>query len=197
MPPSVKVPDDNDMVTAVQQGDETAFCQLINQNQGLVLSIVFKMVTRNEDREDLCQDIFLKVYEKLPLFGFRSKLSTWIGAIAFNTCINFLKKSKPLLLQDLLGPEEGEEEGRNEIRVETIRDQGRTPGEKMEDKDRSLLLLESIERLTVIQKTVLQLFHGKELTLHEIAEITDLPINTVKSHLIRARKHLKENMTNH
>ena len=68
--------DDALLVAAVLRGDMEAFKKLINLYEKLVISIVFKMVHRVEDSEDLCQDIFLKVYEKLNTFHFQSKLST-------------------------------------------------------------------------------------------------------------------------
>lgn len=172
--------DDKRLVAAVVNGDESAFRQLINQYQKLVVSIVYKMVARKEDCEDLCQDVFLKVYEKLPGFRFGSKLSTWIGSIAFNSCINFLQKHKPVLLDEVQS---------------TGTDS--SPGERFEMKEREGLLQQSIQKLTLIQRTVLQLFHQHEFSLQEIAEVTNLPVSTVKSHLFRARKELKEMMGNY
>lgn len=187
--------DDKRLVAAVVSGDESAFRQLIHQHERLVVSIVYKMVSRKEDCEDLCQDVFLKVYEKLPGFRFGSKLSTWIGSIAFNACVNFLQKRKPVLLEDLRNPIADEEmQGHGES---TVRDMSSSPGETLEIKEREMLLRNNIERLSVIQKTVLQLFHQNDLSLQEIAELTDLPVSTVKSHLFRARKELKGKMTNY
>jgi len=73
---------DEVLVKAVLAGREEAFKTMIRQYERLVLQIVFRMVRRKADREDLCQDIFLKVYDKLSSFRFGSKLSTWIGSIA-------------------------------------------------------------------------------------------------------------------
>jgi RNA polymerase sigma-70 factor (ECF subfamily) len=183
--------DDKELVGGVKRGDEAAFRKLIHLNQALVVAIVYKMISRPEDREDLCQDVFLKVYEKMHTFSFRSKLSTWIGSIAFNTCINFLQRRKTMLLEDLM-ESKGSEAEATVMMPHSVKDQGLTPGEKLENKERGVLLLKCMERLTVIQKAVLQLFHGNDLSLQEISEITDLPVSTVKSHLFRARKRLKE-----
>ena len=65
--------------------------------------MIGRLVDRNEDREELCQDVFLKVYEKISEFNFQSKLSTWIATIAYRTGINHLRKKK-IALSDI--PEE-------------------------------------------------------------------------------------------
>ena len=94
MPAPLNTQDDARLVKAVIRGDTTAFKHLVNRYEKLVCSIVFKMVEGTEDREDICQEVFLKVYDKLPSFRFEAKLSTWIGNIAFNASINHLRKKK-------------------------------------------------------------------------------------------------------
>ena len=64
--------------------------------------ITFRLLSNPEDRKDIAQDIYLKAYKNLSGFKFQSKLSTWIGQIAFNTCFNFLEKKKVILLDNKL-----------------------------------------------------------------------------------------------
>lgn len=179
------------LVAGVLRGDMGAFKKLVERYEKLVVSIVFKMIARVEDSEDICQDVFLKVYERLSTFRFQSKLSTWIGSIAFNTCVNFLQKRKTVFMDDILNP--GYNEDDVPIHV-TSYAPGPTPHQQLEARERQALLIKCIEKLSIIQKTVLQLFHHNELSLMEISAITALPVSTVKSHLFRARKLLKEEM---
>ncbi len=185
--------DDALLIAAVVRGDINAFRKLIIQYEKLVVSIVFKMVKQKEDSEDICQDVFLKIYEKLPGFRYQSKLSTWIGSIAFNTCVNFVKKRKPFLLEDLKNSGNDDEEFYMEMEV-AIKDLSIAPDEQLVNKEMESLLLRSIESLPIIQKTVLHLFHHDDFSLQEISEVTSLPVTTIKSHLFRARKQLKEEM---
>lgn len=180
-------PDEHALVRSVLHGDHDSFATLINRYGGLVVSIVFKMMNRTEDREDLCQEVFLKVYEKLNTFRFQSKLSTWIGNIAFNSCINFIRKKKNLLLDDL---NTAKSEDENDADIE-IADTGTAPDELFLKKEALSVLKTGMENLTAVQRTVLHLFHNQEMTLEEISIITYLPVNTVKSHLFRARNNLK------
>ena len=186
--------DDAQLVKAVIGGNTEAFKKLVHQYEKLVCSIVFKMIGQKEDREDICQEVFIKVYDKLPHFRFQSRLSTWIGNIAFNHTVNFLKKKKLVLLEDLNGSKtDSDEENFTEISFEA-KDANMLPDEVLLNKEQKELLGQRIERLPLIQKTILQLFHREEMSLEEISTITALAVNTVKSHLFRARKTLKIEM---
>jgi RNA polymerase sigma-70 factor (ECF subfamily) len=152
------------------------------------------MIGQKEDREDICQEVFIKVYDKLPHFRFQSRLSTWIGNITFNHTVTFLKKKKLILLEDLNGSKtDSDEENFTEISFEA-KDANMLPDEILLNKEKKELLGRRIESLPLIQKTILQLFHREEMSLEEISTITALPVNTVKSHLFRARKTLKNEM---
>lgn len=177
-------PETDILIKRALKGDMSAYRILIVQNQKLVASLVYKMVQQKEDREDLCQEIFIKVYEKLGSFRFQSKLSTWIAHIAFNHCANFLKKRKLFLLNDMYDESASEEF----ITYE------KHPEQKMMNKELYAYLNKSMESLSLIQRTVTQLFHYNEFSLEEIAAVTELPVNTVKSHLFRARAILKTEM---
>ncbi len=186
--------DDALLVRAVVGGNTEAFKKLVHQYERLVCSIVFKMIDQKEDREDICQEVFIKVYDKLPHFRFQSKLSTWIGNIAFNHTVNFLKKRKLVFLEDLYGSKtDSDEEYSTEIPFEA-KDADMMPDELLFNKEKKELLGQRIASLPLIQKTILQLFHREEMSLEEISTITALPVNTVKSHLFRARKTLKNEM---
>jgi RNA polymerase sigma-70 factor (ECF subfamily) len=149
------------------------------------------MIGNPEDRKDIVQDIYLKTYKNLPEFQFRSKLSTWIAHIAYNTCLNYLEKRKLLLPGDHY--EEDEVSG-NETKEngKGIMDNG--PESLFLKKELSGILAVEIEKLNPLFKTLVVLYHQEELTFREIAEITDLPQGTIKSYLFRARKILKENI---
>jgi RNA polymerase sigma factor (sigma-70 family) len=178
---------EQELVKSVLLKERAAFEKLIRQYEGLVIHIVVPLIRNENDRKDICQDVFLKVYEKLGTFQFRSKLSTWIGNIAYNTSINFLKKKKDFLIEDIFKPgiDNNTEDFMN--KNETI-----TPERVLIKKEESRLLKAAVDKLPGMQKTLLLLFHQDELSLEEISIIAEMPVNTVKSHLFRARLNLKE-----
>lgn len=173
--------DDKALVAQVLHGDQQAFRKLIKQHERLVSHMIGRLVNRPEDREELCQDVFLKVYDKLGEFTFQSKLSTWIATIAYRHGINHLRKRR-IPIRDL--PED-------EISIErfiAIDD----ASEMLAEKEIDEIVLTLIEKLPPQYKAILTLYHVQEMTYPEIVEITRLPEGTVKNYLFRARQLLKE-----
>ncbi|MCX6170393.1 MAG: RNA polymerase sigma factor [Ignavibacteriales bacterium] len=180
------------MVEEILSGDRNAFKQLINKYERLVKHIVFPILKNQDDRADVCQDVFLKIYTKLNSFEFRARLSTWIGNITYNTCVNYLQKKKNLLIDDYLTSEESADSKMNIF----IAKNDLTPADILIKKEEIVSLTGAINKLTPVQKTVILLFHQDDLSLEEISNIMELPSNTIKSHLYRARMKLKEILIN-
>ena len=173
------------LIDKILAGDTNAFKSVVEEYQRLVSHIVFRMINMEEDREDVCQDIFLKVYRNLSRFKFESKLSTWIAKIAYNTCINYLGKKKVPLFNDL---------SRDDITLDSFSGNNIAPDKFTEKKDISVRLQAIIEKMPAQFRSILTLFHLQEMRYNEIAEIMGLPEGTVKSYLFRARKLLKERL---
>src|SRR6187402_996775 len=92
--------DDRALVSRVLSGDMQAFRALIKKHERLVGHMIGRLVKQGEDREELCQDVFMKVYDKLGEFNFQSQLSTWIATIAYRHAVNHLRKKK-ILVSDI------------------------------------------------------------------------------------------------
>jgi len=177
--------DPKTLVDKILNGDPNAFKRLVKDHQRLVGQVVFRMIPNNHDREDLCQDVFIKVYQNLEGFQFNSKLSTWIARIAFNTCANYLQKKRVPLYEDF------SPEGQT---VDDCLDRGPGPVEWAESRQASVRLCEEIDELPVIYGTIVSLYHLQDMSYAQIGDIMSLPDGTVKSYLFRARKMLKERM---
>ena len=172
--------EDKALVSRVISGDRQAFRMLIKQNERLVGHMIARLIDRHEDREELCQDVFLKVYEKLGEFTFQSKLSTWIATIAYRHGINHLRKKK-IEIREL--PEEDERE--QFISTENVE-------EDFSDRQLDAMVMNLIDQLPPQYKAIFTLYHVQEMSYPEIVEITGLPEGTVKNYLFRARQLLKE-----
>lgn len=86
--------DDTELINQILNGNMHAFTFLVNRYQKLVVHITGRLVQRRDELEDVCQEVFLKVYQNLRLYRKECKLSTWIATIAYNTSINYLRKFK-------------------------------------------------------------------------------------------------------
>ena len=173
------------LVKQIQAGNRNAFRLIIDRYKRLVGHIVSRMVSDISYREDLCQDIFLKVYQNLDRFRFESQVSTWIARIAYNTCINHLKKKKPSLFDDRAG---------ENISLENLSGNVELPDTFVEQEDRTARIETEINKMNIRYRTILTLFHLEEMSYTEISQIMNLPMNTIKSDLFRARKHLRKQL---
>jgi RNA polymerase sigma-70 factor (ECF subfamily) len=177
--------DSRSLIKKTLAGNRRAFESIIEGHQRLVSHVVFRMVQNAADQEDICQDVFLKVYQNLGSFQFESKLSTWIAKIAYNACLSFLEKKRVPLFDDLM-PEEKS--------IETASDCSYGPDQVVEGRETSALLRTEIEKMPVHYRTILTLYHLDQMSYREIGETMELPEGTVKSYLFRARQLLKERL---
>lgn len=174
--------DDQALASYVAQGNKHAFELLIRKHQRLVTHMVGRLVNNSEDLEEICQDVFLKVYEKISEFNFQSKLSTWIATIAYRQAINHLRKKK-IAIADL--PEDDKF-------AERFISTDENPGEAMEENEMDSIVMTMIDKLPPQYKVVLTLYHLEDMNYAEIGEATGMPEGTVKNYLFRARQLLKE-----
>jgi len=173
------------LVNKIIHGNKESFSELVERYQRLVAHIVYSSVRNQDDRDDLCQEIFLKVYVSLSSFKFRSKLSTWIGRISYNTCVNYLKK-KNLPIDDNINELAGNGTPFNQIALSDH------PADAEIHKEGLTHIIEqNIQKLPKQHQTVLILFHMDNLTYIEISKILDISVSNVKVMLHRARKRLR------
>ena len=177
--------DSRDLIEKIKAGETDSFQSLVKEYKRLVYNIVFRMVQNDADREDICQDVFVKVYQNLAGFQHESKLSTWIGRIAFNACVNCLTKKKVPLYDDYSA--EGDS-------IENFIGEAKPPDDFTAEKDIANRLETEMSKLPAQLRTILTLYHVEEMSYAEIAKIMNMPDGTIKSYLFRARKMLKQRL---
>jgi len=175
---------DKVIVTNILNGNIQDFAVVVKNTEKLIAQIVRKMTANEDDLKDLVQEIYLKAYQNLSSFQYKSKLSTWIATIAYNTSVNYLKKKRIKLYDmDFLSENKYGE-------YETIED-------KIYKKENAQFINNELNKLPHLFKTLISLYHLEELPIKEISEITNLPEGTIKSYLSRARKTLKDSINHH
>ena len=175
---------DAELVQQIIAGNENAFRYVVANHQRLVLHIVGRVVKQQEDVEDICQEVFMKVFRKIKKFRGESKLSTWIATIAYNTSITHIRGRGRKL--EVLTDEEA--------RLDLGKTDDWVVQKAVEKEEAKAILLQMIEKLPVQYRTVLTLFHLEEFSYKEVEEITGMPEGTIKSYLSRARKLLKDKL---
>lgn len=162
-------------------GDTDCFSLLVTQYKKLVYSIALRFLKDSYQAEDITQEVFLKAYRKLALYDTNMKFSAWIGRITHNTCIDTIRKDKnySVVNSDAVVVEDTEESA-DEVLIK---------------KERKQWIEEQIRLLEPGYKTPLLLFHQAGLSYDEIAKSMDVPLSIVKNRIYRARKMLKEKMS--
>lgn len=188
---------DRDLVDRVLKGETNAFGIIIKNTENLLAKIIFEMIVSDSDRKDIAQDVYIKAYQKLPGFKFQSKLSTWIGQICYNTCIDHLRRRKLVLAENIFETETDSSNDLLDIMNTTQGNFDESIDTVVIGKNISEILKKKIEKLPAIYKTLISLYHHEELSYEEIGTITGLPSGTVKSYLFRARRELKNDLLLH
>jgi RNA polymerase sigma-70 factor (ECF subfamily) len=163
-----------EVIEAILNGETERFRELVDEFRDFVFTITLRVLTDPADAEEAAQDCFLKAYKNLNKFEGKSKLSTWLYRIAFNTAISYTRKKRVQTTQI------------DEIRIskyESIQD-------SLEAEDRSIQIALAMKQLLPMDALLLDLFYLKDLSLEEISKVTNLKSNAIKVKLFRARKRM-------
>lgn len=176
--------EDRALVDAVLTNVPGAFERLVARHQRLVWHVAWRMLGHREDALEISQETFMLVHRRLPQFRHEASLASWIGRIASNLATRRLQRRE--LPRQHAGADEDPD-----APLLSVADTASLEGSH-DQEQRSALLHRAIEALPALQRTAVTLYHLDELGIPEIAATLDMPENTVKSHLFRARKRLRE-----
>lgn len=188
--------DDNILINKALAGDQTAYEKLMKKYYQLIYNLIFRMISRKEDVEDLTQEAFIKAFNSLQNFDRQFAFSTWLFKIATNNAIDYLRKKK---LNTFSIDREIESE-ESDFKFE-IPDVENKPDRVIIEDERKKILDEAIESLPPKYKEVILLRHKMDKEYEEIAKELKLPLGTVKAHIFRGRellnKFLKDKIKNY
>jgi RNA polymerase sigma-70 factor (ECF subfamily) len=177
--------DDDIFLDKLVSGDEEAFRKLVSRHSQIVYNISLRMVRDRELAEDLTQEVFVKVYKALPRFRRRSKLSTWLYRIAYNTAMTELERARYRYEMDDV------EDERLQGKLDSAREFNDNILDKLERDELAARVESLIEKLNPEQRMVMTLYYNGEKSYKEISEIMGLPMGTVKTLLFRAKAGLR------
>ena len=166
-------------IEAILKGDTNAFTVLVDRYKDLVYTLALRMMKHTEEAEEAAQDTFIKAYKSLNKFKGDSKFSTWIYRVAYNTCLDRLKKNK----RQQYTVEINEY---TEHQVKTLDN----ALDQIEAKEKEQTIQDCLALLPSEDSFLLTLYYFEELSLEEIGKIVSLKPNNVKVKLFRSRKKL-------
>lgn len=170
---------DQAYIDQILNGDTNAFTVLVERYKDLVYTLAIRMMKHREEAEEVAQDTFIKVYKSLDKFKGDSKFSTWIYRVAYNTCLDRLKKNKRY--EGTVTIDEY-----TEHQVKTLDN----ALDMLEAQERKVAIKKCIDTLPSDDSFLLTLYYYEELSLEEIAKVIGIKPNNVKIKLFRSRKKL-------
>lgn len=176
---------DSELVKTAIAGREASFEELVRRYQRPIAAYVYRMVGDYDAALDLTQEVFIKVYNSLSRYRSEFKFSTWIYKIAHNAAIDHLRRYA--VREHTISS--GFDAERREVTVERRRP---TPEQESERKERRSEVEMVVEMLPSAYRELIVLRHSHDLSYDEIAEVTGLPLGTVKNRLFRAREAMRD-----
>ncbi len=172
--------DDNALVVRVLQGDVQAYRRIVERHQGRIFYLGLRFLRSEQDAEDFAQDVFLRAYEKLPLFQGKVPFAAWLYRLAFNLAVNqYHVRRRELARRDVeaqaVDPAAGPEAGlvRGEM-IERVR--------------------AALRKIPEVHKVVIKMHFFDGLSYPEISRIMKIPVNTIKSHIFRAKALIRRRL---
>jgi RNA polymerase sigma-70 factor (ECF subfamily) len=178
---------DADLVVRALAGREDGFEELVRRYQRPIVAYVYRMVGDYDTALDLAQEVFIKVYNSLGRYRPEFKFSTWIYRIAHNASIDHLRRAGSTRTEEMEVAGDGGSTFEKPIASKSL-----TPEQETERGERRAEIEEVVRQLAPAYRELIVLRHSHDLSYDEIAEVTGLPLGTVKNRIFRAREAMRE-----
>jgi len=180
---------ETELIEQLKQGDQTAFKAIVEQWQDMVYNTILGIVQNETEAEDLAQDVFIKVFEKIDSFKGDSKFSTWLYRIATTTALDHLRSKKRKKRFGFLKSMSGGD-GDNKDQVADFHH----PGVSLDNKERAAVLFKAIEALPENQKLAYTLHKLEGLSYRDVSEVLNTTVSAVESLMSRANQNLRKQL---
>lgn len=170
--------DDFSLIKAFNEGEETAFNDLVNRHKEKVRNLIYLNLGSTSSIDDISQEVFLAVYRKLKQFRFQSQFTTWLYTITINKIRDHVRKQKIMSVFSAFSSDDTE----NVVE----------PGSFKENFDVNEMVRDAVAKLPRKLKEPLILRDFEGMSYQEISDATGIETGTVKSRIFRARESLKK-----
>ena len=182
---NVRALTDGELIEKAIGGREDGFEELVRRYQRPITAYVYRMLNNYDASLDVTQEVFIKVYNSLERYSSDYKFSTWLYRIAHNAAIDFMRKNS--VSQQSIEAENSD--GTYQLQIESPNP---SPEQEREQSEWRREIESVVKCLPTVYRELILLRHAQDLSYDEIAEITNLPLGTVKNRLFRAREMMRE-----
>jgi RNA polymerase sigma factor (sigma-70 family) len=173
--------------------NEPSFEQVVRDHQQMVFRTLTRLMGRADNVDDLAQEVFLRLYRALPGFRGEALVSTYLYRIAVNVAQDEWKRRQRIARRDIsLSEERGDGQGSSWTWEERLEAPGPNALDQLQQVEFQQRVETELSRLSQVERTILVLYHQEERSYEQIAETLRIPIGTVRTHLHRGRKKLKD-----
>lgn len=177
-----------ELVKGVKAGNSDAFTDLYNESYKYLYTCVIHIVKKEDVAQDMLQDAYVEIYKNIRQLKNDEDFLGWASTIANRKCFAYIKKDRDILVDN-----QTDDEGNETNYFESIADdEAFIPENIMDDQEKVKLIRNIIDELTDVQRACVIGFYYNEQKQDEIANELGIPVNTVKSHLNRAKSKIKE-----
>ncbi|MGA2623600.1 MAG: sigma-70 family RNA polymerase sigma factor [Bacteroidota bacterium] len=186
-PPTVKGATDEELISAFQQGDATAFGVIVGRYKDRLVNFVFRYVGDYDDADDIVQETFVRVYRSRDLYQPVAKFSTWIYTIATNLAKTELRRRRYRMLVPL--SRKSEHDAGRDVEIADARYPADDTAERSLQQE---FIQRALNAIPAKYRELVVLCDIQELSYDEICAVTGLNVGTVKSRLNRGRAQLQK-----
>jgi RNA polymerase sigma-70 factor (ECF subfamily) len=178
-------PSDTELIAAVRKGDVSQFETLITRYQPRVFATARRYARREDEVQDIVQEVFIKAFQKLDSFRAEAPFEHWLMRMAVRTCYDFLRahqRNRETMLTDLSDPE-----------VDWLERFAAGPDDNSKNTDAARALVERVmSQLSPDARLVITLLEIEDRSVKEISKLTGWSVPLVKVRAFRARAQMKK-----
>ncbi len=182
---NIKSLTDGELIETAIGGHEDGFEELVRRYQRPITGYIYRMLNNYDASLDVTQEVFIKVYNSLERYSSEYKFSTWLYRIAHNAAIDYMRRNS--VNQQSIEAENAD--GSYQLQIESLQP---NPEQERERSEWRREIEAVVKCLPQIYRELILLRHAQDLSYDEIAEVTNLPLGTVKNRLFRAREMMRE-----
>ena len=196
---------DTEIISKVKSGEINSFKELVVMYKDKSFSLIMKILKNRNESEDCLQEVFMKIFNSIMTGSFeeKSKFSTYVYSIVYNTAVDYYKKNKKKNF-NIVSIDINDSNYRigDELTVnfnDSLAEKGLyssgneyNPDQKLTQKEISQIIAEYLKNIPEHYSVILNMFYINELSYDEISKILNLPLGTIKNRIFRAKEKLKE-----
>jgi RNA polymerase sigma-70 factor (ECF subfamily) len=178
----------SELIQRAQAGESDALSQLVLHQQHYVYSIAMSVLKNPDDAADLTQEAFIRLFRALPQYNGESRFTTWLYRLVVNLGRDELRRRGRQV--QTLPPVNDEDQDVDPVASIVDNDRWGDPARAFDSREVQMQVQQALDQLEEHYRMVLTLYYFEDMKYNDIADILDIPLNTVKSHIRRGKERL-------